>query len=146
MYCGDPTPQPPAAEQFEFSTTIPVELKIKWLQKKYLLKKSLAKLLPTPVLTHKKQGFVGPMPRWLKADLRWHTLDVLSPASLSRHGIFDGDTVARILADHFEGRETNDTLIWALVVFQIWFNSYMDVHAVTAGETVPRSSVQPRVA
>jgi hypothetical protein len=66
------------------------------------------------------------MPRWLKNDLRGYTLDVLSPANLSRHGIFDGDTVARILADHFEGRETNDTLIWALIVFQRWFNMYLD--------------------
>jgi asparagine synthase (glutamine-hydrolysing) len=116
-------------ELFEFSATIPSEMKIKWLRKKHVLKKSLTKLLPKPVLTHKKQGFVGPTSRWLRGELRSFTLEVLSPENLSRHGILDGDTVARILADHFEGRETNDTLIWALIVFQIWFNVYLDKHS-----------------
>jgi asparagine synthase (glutamine-hydrolysing) len=122
---------------FEFSATIPAEMKIKWLQKKHLLKKAMADLLPKPVLVHKKQGFVGPMSRWLRGDLRSYALDVLSPENLSRHGIFDGDTVARILADHFDGRETNDTLIWALIVFQIWFNVYLDTKDNAASETVP---------
>jgi hypothetical protein len=76
------------------------------------------------------------MPRWLKNDLRSYTLDVLSPENLSRHGIFDVDTVAQILADHFEGRETNDTLIWALVVFQTWFNMYLDAKQGSELESV----------
>jgi asparagine synthase (glutamine-hydrolysing) len=111
-------------------------MKIKWLQKKRLLKKALTNLVPTPVLTHKKQGFVGPMSRWLKRDLRSYALDVLSPQNLSRHGIFDGDTVNRILADHFEGRETNDSLIWALIVFQIWFNMYLDTRESAAVDAI----------
>ena len=110
---------------FEFSATIPSEMKIKWFQKKYLLKKALPGLLPRPILTHKKQGFVGPMSRWLRGDLKSYALDVLSPKKLSRHGLFDPDTVARILADHFEGIETNDTLIWALMVFQVWYDLYI---------------------
>ncbi len=112
-------------ELFEFAATIPADLKIKWLQKKRLLKKSVAPLLPGPVLSHKKQGFVGPMSHWLKTDLRRQVLDVLSPERLARHGLFDGATVSRILSDHFDGRETNDTLIWSLVVFQIWFDLYL---------------------
>jgi asparagine synthase (glutamine-hydrolysing) len=111
---------------FEFAATIPPEMKIKWLQKKYLLKKSLTRLLPKPVLNHRKQGFVGPTSRWLKNELRPFTLDVLSRRNLSRHGLFDEATVSKVLTDHFEGRETNDMLIWALVNFQVWFDLYMD--------------------
>jgi asparagine synthase (glutamine-hydrolysing) len=113
-------------ELFEFAATIPADLKMKWLQKKRLLKKSLAPLLPKPVLSHKKQGFVGPTSRWLKTDLRSQILDVLSPQRLARHGMFDRTTVSRILSDHFDGRETNDILIWSLVVFQTWFDLYFD--------------------
>jgi hypothetical protein len=51
---------------------------------------------------------------------------VLAPQRLARHDIFDSGTVARILSDHFDGRETNDTLIWSLVVFQTWFDMYVD--------------------
>ena len=113
-------------ELFAFCATIPPEMKLKWFRKKYLLKKALRGVVPAPILMHKKQGFVGPMSQWLRSDLKDYARDMLSPSGLSRHGLFDGRTVARILADHFEGRETNDTLIWSLLVFQIWFDLYMD--------------------
>ena len=74
-------------ELFEFSATIPSEMKLKWLRKKYLPKKALAPLLPKPILTHKKQGFVGPMARWLRTDLRDFTLEALSESKLDRHGL-----------------------------------------------------------
>jgi asparagine synthase (glutamine-hydrolysing) len=113
-------------ELFEFAATIPSEMKMKWLRKKHLLKKGLAKMLPGPVLSHRKHGFVGPMPQWLRKDLKPYTLSVLSPERLARHGFFNSGTVSRILSDHFEGRQTNDTLIWSLVVFQTWFDLYVD--------------------
>jgi asparagine synthase (glutamine-hydrolysing) len=124
-------------ELFEFSATIPSEVKLKWLRKKSLLKKALKDLLPAPVLAHRKQGFVGPLPRWLRSELRGYVLEVLSPRNLARHGLFDAETVARILSDHFEGRETNDILIWALVVFQAWFDSYIDENVSEPLATVP---------
>jgi asparagine synthase (glutamine-hydrolysing) len=115
---------------FEFAATIPSSVKMRWLKKKYLLKKALRDVLPGPVLTHKKQGFVGPTSHWLRTDLKAYTLDVLSPANLAKHGQFDEQTVRRILADHFEGRETNDVLIWALLVFQVWFQLYIERRGV----------------
>jgi asparagine synthase (glutamine-hydrolysing) len=114
---------------FEFSARIPSEMKLRWLRKKYLLKKALRDLLPAPILTHKKQGFVGPMPQWLRGELKAFVHDMLSPRNLGRHDIFDAGTVARILDDHFDGRETNDTLIWSLVVFQVWYDLYLDAGA-----------------
>src|SRR6185436_12446643 len=113
-------------ELFEFAATIPSEMKMKWLRKKHLLKKGLAKMLPGPVLSHRKHGFVGPMPQWLRSDLKPYTLSVLSPERLARHGFFNSGTVSRILSDHFDGRQTNDPLIWSLVVFQTWFDLYVD--------------------
>jgi asparagine synthase (glutamine-hydrolysing) len=113
-------------ELFEFCATIPSEMKLKWFRKKYLLKKALRHVVPEPILSHRKQGFVGPMAQWLRGDLRSYTEQVLSRRELARHGLLDQTTVGRILDDHLAGRETNDTLIWSLVVFQVWYNLYMD--------------------
>jgi asparagine synthase (glutamine-hydrolysing) len=110
----------------EYCATIPPELKIKWFQKKYLLKKAVASLLPGPVVRHKKQGFVGPMSRWLRTDLRKFTLERLSDGILQKHGWLNPKTVKNILDDHHSGREVHDTLIWSLLVFQAWFDRYMD--------------------
>jgi asparagine synthase (glutamine-hydrolysing) len=69
------------------------------------------------------------MPQWLRGELKAFVHDMLSPRNLGRHDIFDAGTVARILDDHFDGRETNDTLIWSLVVFQVWYDLYLDAGA-----------------
>lgn len=109
----------------EYCATIPPELKIKGFHKKYLLKKAVAPLLPSQVISHKKQGFVGPMSWWLKRDLKEVSLDWLSERNLKRHDILNSKTINNILTEHFSGRENNDTLIWSLLVFQKWFDMYM---------------------
>ena len=109
----------------EYCATIPPELKIKWHRKKYLLKKGVAGLLPKAILNHRKQGFVGPMTRWLQTHLKELTLSTLSKKNLGKHGLFNENTVENILTDHYSGREINDTLIWSLVMFQTWHDLYM---------------------
>lgn len=104
--------------------TIPAGLKIKGMEKKALLKKAVRPLLPSEVLDHRKQGFVGPMTRWLQTDLKTFTRETLSPDRLARHGLLDPRTVSRLLSDHEERREIHDTLIWALLVFQTWFDRF----------------------
>jgi len=109
----------------EYCATIPPEMKIKWLRKKYLLKKGVSGLLPKAVIDHKKQGFVGPMARWLQTHLKELTLSKLSSKNLKRHGLLNENVVANILADHYSGKEINDTLIWSLIIFQTWHDLYI---------------------
>ncbi len=109
----------------EFCATIPPELKMKRLQKKYLLKKWAGPLLPNAVINHRKQGFVGPMSQWLKTDLKQWTQTALSPKNLSKHGLFNAGTVQRAMQQHFRGKENHDTLIWSLLIFQRWFELHL---------------------
>jgi asparagine synthase (glutamine-hydrolysing) len=99
---------------------------MKWFRKKYLLKKGVASLLPVEVLDHRKQGFVGPMTKWLQTDLKALTLRTLSADNLNKHGIFNQNMIENILQDHFNRKETNDTLIWSLLIFQTWFDRYVN--------------------
>lgn len=109
----------------EYTATIPAEIKMKWFRKKNLLKKAVSGYLPEKVINHKKQGFVGPLTQWLKTDLKTVTLERLAGKRLERHGVLNPATVKRILDDHYEGKEVNDTLIWSLLMFQTWFEMYM---------------------
>ncbi|MBW1784452.1 MAG: hypothetical protein JRL30_27385 [Deltaproteobacteria bacterium] len=108
----------------EFCATIPPEMKIKWLQKKYLLKKAVTGLLPEKVIHHRKQGFVGPMTRWLQSDLKSYALEMLSADNLNKHGLFDIKSVQKMLAEHFNGLEIHDTGIWSLLIFQSWYDGF----------------------
>ncbi len=114
----------------EYSATIPPEMKLKRLQKKYLLKKGVRPLLPESVIKHKKQGFVGPMAMWLKTDLKETTLRRLSTTNIERQGVLNPKTVDKILSDHYSGKENNESLIWSLIVFQSWFSTYVEGNAV----------------
>ncbi|MFH0895980.1 MAG: asparagine synthase (glutamine-hydrolyzing) [Bacteroidota bacterium] len=110
----------------EYCATIPPEMKIKWFKKKYLLKKAVSDFLPKSVINHQKQGFVGPMTRWLQTNLKELTLNRLSKNSLKKHDFFNDKTIEKILSEHYSGREINDTLIWSLLIFQTWFDLYME--------------------
>ncbi|WP_028585945.1 asparagine synthase (glutamine-hydrolyzing) [Desulfogranum mediterraneum] len=110
----------------EFCATIPNDIRMKGLEKKYLLKKTVRPLLPRDVIDHRKQGFVGPMTQWLKHDLREYTLTTLTRANLEKHGLVNVETVHRVIDEHFSGKEIHDTLIWSLLVFQKWFDLYQN--------------------
>lgn len=116
----------------EFCATIPSEMKIKWLQKKYLLKKAARELLPREVINHRKQGFVGPMTSWLKNELKPFVHDTLSEPNLRKHNLLNYKTVQRILEEHFSGKEIHDTLIWSMLIFQTWYDIYIHNHKVSA--------------
>lgn len=110
----------------EFCATIPNEMKIRYWEKKHLLKKALKGLLPAEVLRHRKQGFVGPMSHWLSNDLNSYVREILSDKNLDKHGLLDKNTLNTILDEHFGRVEMNDKLIWALIQFQVWYNLYME--------------------
>lgn len=111
---------------FEFCAKIPPEMKMKWFRKKYLLKKATRPILPKEVINHRKQGFVGPMAQWLKTDLKRHILETLSEKSLQRHDLFNHNVIETILDNHFSGKEIHDTLIWSLLIFQKWYDLYIE--------------------
>ncbi|MEZ4692177.1 MAG: asparagine synthase-related protein, partial [Ignavibacteria bacterium] len=48
-----------------YASSIPSGLKMKGLKTKYILKKSLSKILPEFVLTKKKSGFNAPVGSWI---------------------------------------------------------------------------------
>ncbi len=110
----------------EYCVTIPDSIRMKNFKKKYLLKKMVRPLLPPEVLDHRKQGFVGPMTQWLKHDLKSYVTETLTKKNLQRHDLFNYETVSKALDEHFSGREIHDTFIWSLLVFEKWYDMYIE--------------------
>lgn len=110
----------------EFCASIPPEMKMKWMKKKYLLKKAVAPLLPKEVIEHRKQGFVGPMTRWLQKDLKQYVQNTLDEKQLNKSGLFNPETIKRVLSEHFSRTEIHDTLIWSSVLYQKWHERYCE--------------------
>lgn len=114
----------------EFSAAIPPEIKMKWFRKKYLLKKAVKDIIPKQVINHRKQGFVGPMTQWMKTDLKPYIMETLSEKALKKHDLLNYNTVKKIFEEHFSGREIHDTLIWSFLVFQKWYDIYIEKNEI----------------
>ncbi|MBD3307991.1 asparagine synthase (glutamine-hydrolyzing) [candidate division KSB3 bacterium] len=110
----------------EFAATIPTSLKLKGLTTKYILKQAVADLLPPKILTRGKEGFSIPIKNWLMHDLRPLLLDTLSKERITARGYFHAPYVQQLVQEHLHGQENHSHRLWALMVFEIWHQMYID--------------------
>ena len=111
----------------EHSTTIPPTLKLKGFTTKYILRKSVAHLLPPAILKkRKKQGFMIPMPLYLQRELKDLTSQVLFAPKALKRNYFNPDYVKELLVLHYKGKRNYSNQIWALLVFELWHRTFID--------------------
>ncbi len=110
----------------EFAFSLPPEDKIRGFGTKHLLKKSMADLLPEAVRGRSKQGFSIPIKNWIRGPLRPMMTDLLAADRLRRRGFFDAARVADLMDRHLRGVENYSHQLWALMVFESWYDTYMD--------------------
>jgi asparagine synthase (glutamine-hydrolysing) len=109
----------------ETCLALPPALKTRGWRLKGLLKAAYAGTLPPAVLRRRKQGFMVPLARWLRTDLRPLLDDLLHPDHLRERGLFRADEVARLRAEHASGRSHADRL-WTLAMAELWLREYLD--------------------
>ena len=77
----------------ELALALPRRLRVRGLEKKRLLRKAVAPLVPPEIARGRKQGFSIPAAAWLRGDLEPFARDVLAPETLTRHGFFRPEAV-----------------------------------------------------
>ena len=108
----------------EFAATIPPELQLRGLRKKYLLKRAMAHRLPGQILNRKKGGFNVPVPTWLRNELHDYVRDVLSEKRLREQGFFRPSYVQQMIRDHADLRADYSRNLWGLLIFALWHEEY----------------------
>ena len=116
----------------EFSGRIPVGLKIKGFEKRYLFKRAFRNLLPQEVIQKKKHGFGLPVADWLKSDPRLRDLarETLLSARARERGYFRRGFIEDLLRKH----EADDTsyygdCLWSFFTMELWHRQFVDVPA-----------------
>jgi len=109
----------------EYATRLPLDLKLRRLRSKFLLKRALRGLLPDSILNRPKKGFGIPVAHWFRGPLKEQMLSVLSPERLARKGFFDPGAVGVLIRDHLEGRRDNRKQLWTLFAFELWHDGYL---------------------
>ena len=109
-----------------FATELPLGLKLHRLTGKYLLKKSVERVLPREIIERPKKGFNMPVAHWLTSELRDLVLDMLAEERITRQGFFNYAYVRHLLDEHFSRRRDNRKLLWTLLIFQLWYDKYIE--------------------
>jgi asparagine synthase (glutamine-hydrolysing) len=112
-------------EVVHFATDLPLELKLRRLTTKYLLKKSMSQKLPREIINRPKKGFNMPVARWLTTELRDVVLEMLSEERINRQGFFNYAYVRELLDQHLSYRQDNRKVLWTLFIFQLWYDRYV---------------------
>ncbi|MEO8435691.1 MAG: asparagine synthase (glutamine-hydrolyzing) [Pyrinomonadaceae bacterium] len=110
----------------EYAASLPSAYKLHGRKTKYILKRAVADLLPPFVLQRGKKGFGVPVAEWLKGKLRPLARDLLSPERLRRSGLFDPVYVARLQSEHERGVANHRKLLWTLLMFELWHESFVE--------------------
>lgn len=110
----------------EFMAALPISYKLRDGLSKYVLRKLGTRMLPSAVLSKRKQGFAIPKGQWFQKDLCSFAEEILTdPRTISR-GYFHKGNLKRVLTHHATGRRDYSNWIWSLIILEMWFRTFLD--------------------
>jgi asparagine synthase (glutamine-hydrolysing) len=92
----------------------------------------MSDVLPPEILRRPKMGFGVPLERWFRHDLREMAYDVLLGTRAVQRGWFRGDAVRKMLDDHVAGRAYHHPRLWALLLLELWHQTFIDAQRPAA--------------
>lgn len=109
----------------ELVAKIPFNKKIRFKNKKYILKKLALKknLLPQEIVNRPKQGFIMPLNKWFKGNLKEYLKSEIT-GSKEMNLIFDNKKLDKYLELYFNNKLYSDNNIFALLMLSKWLSAY----------------------
>ncbi|MDN5126832.1 asparagine synthase (glutamine-hydrolyzing) [Aliarcobacter butzleri] len=108
----------------EYMAKVPLDIKYKNTQGKYLLRQILYKYLPKEMVDKPKSGFQIPLNEWLRCELKPLVLKYLDDTKLDEN-IFDVKEINILRKRFFEGQDIGTT-VWFILMYQMWKEKWLD--------------------
>jgi asparagine synthase (glutamine-hydrolysing) len=109
---------------------LPPDYKLKGLNEKVLLKSMMKGKMPDEILKRPKQAYRAPiLSSFLGDDAPGYVKEILSPESLDRAGIFNSDSVAKLLVKMKSGKaysEIDNMAITAIISTQLLHKQFIE--------------------
>lgn len=117
-----------------FAWSLPSAMRIGPKGGKHILQDLLARHVPRALFERPKQGFNIPIEEWLRGPLRDWAEELLDARRLHDEGFFRPQAVRRVWQEHVSGRRSHTFLLWSLITFQAWHETWIRDHpALTVG-------------
>jgi len=104
----------------EHAWVLPDNTKLRWGQRKWLLKRIAARWVPPSVIYRKKMGFALPLVHWWRGDLGSYLEQLLQESHAAANGWIRVEPVRKMLAAHRAG-EDHHTRLWLVLWLELWF-------------------------
>ena len=108
-------------EMVRLMNSIPINMKLRGNEKKYILKKAMEPYLPREIIYRQKAGFALPIRSWFK-EKNEIINKYFDNDRIKRQEIFDPILINKILNDQFSGKTDNSYTIYAMLCQQIWLD------------------------
>jgi asparagine synthase (glutamine-hydrolysing) len=107
----------------EFAWQLPVSMKVRGSQGKWLLRQVLHRYVPPALIDRPKAGFGIPIGEWLRGPLRPWAEAHLDRRRLEDEGFFDATLIRDKWVEHLSGRRNWPYHLWDVLMFQAWHAS-----------------------
>ncbi|MFN6301210.1 MAG: XrtA/PEP-CTERM system amidotransferase [Planctomycetota bacterium] len=107
----------------EFAALLPLDLKIRGMQGKYILKKSMEERVPKAVMYRPKMGFSVPLAKWFRGPLAPAVNKLGSDSALLDSGWFSKETICRLGSEHQRGNANHDRVLASLLILESFLMS-----------------------
>jgi asparagine synthase (glutamine-hydrolysing) len=129
-------------EVVEFAWRVPLSLKIRHGEGKWLLRQVLYQHVPRALIERPKSGFDVPVGDWLRGPLRSWAEALLSESRLRREGFFEPAVIRQRWDQHLSGRRDWQQALWNVLIFQAWLEAEREPRAKNPA-TNPGHSTMP---
>lgn len=109
----------------EFAWQLPIGLKIRGGQGKWILRRLLERHVPRELFERPKQGFGLPIGEWLRGPLRDWAEALLDERRLRDEGFFEPGPIRRKWVEHLSGRRNWGYDLWNVLMFQAWHERWL---------------------
>ncbi len=108
----------------EFAARLPLSMKIRQGQGKWLLRQVLRRYLPAELVRPDKMGFGVPLDDWLRGPLKEWAEALLDEHRLRQEGFFRPEPVRALWTELLAGLPYRAEYLWDVLMFQAWYETW----------------------
>lgn len=113
-------------EMVRLMNSVPISMKLKNGEQKYILKKAMEQRLPHEIIYRHKAGFALPIRSWFAEENPMFD-QYFDEARIRKQGVFDGGAIAELYRQQKSRKKDNSYALFAILCQQIWLEQSFNV-------------------